>query len=67
MREAGGKREIQIKPEEGNVAPFPVRSFKNAEHYHIKCLQRVYNSVANEMELVSVPFVVVAANWMRPR
>ena len=38
---------IQINPETYNVAPFPTHSFRFAEHYHLRCLQRVYNEVAN--------------------
>lgn len=38
---------LQLNPDNPYVAPFPIRSFMFAEHYHLKCLQRVYNSVAN--------------------
>ena len=49
VREGGETQQVQVRPGGGRVAPFPTRSFKTAEYYHIKCLQRVYNSVANEM------------------
>jgi hypothetical protein len=63
----GEVAQLRLNPEQHKVAPFPTRSFKFAEHYHMRCIQRVYNEVANEMELCSQPFVLVVASWMRLR
>jgi len=59
--------QIQVNPECQGVAPFPTKSYRFAENFHIRCIQRVYNEVSNEMELVNLPFVLMVANWMRMR
>ena len=65
-QEANGEKvSTTLNPQEVNVAPFPSRSHAYAQHYHLRCLNRLYNLVTKEMELCGMPLILVVTNWMR--